>query len=40
MGKIPLQDECENAVKGDADHNKEIVKSGELNELSYENWIV
>ena len=35
MDKIPTQDEYKNALEGDTDLNKMIVKLGELNELHF-----
>ena len=32
---IPMQEEHENALEGDMDHSKRIVKLGDLNELTY-----
>ena len=40
VDKIPTQDEYENAMEGDTDLNKKIVKLGELNELAYEDLIL
>ena len=36
MDKIYTQDEYENAMEGDMDLNKKVVKLDELNELAYE----
>ena len=36
VDKIPTVDEYENALKGDMDLDKKIVKLGDLNELAYE----
>ena len=40
MGKIPFQDEYENALKEGTDLDKIIVKLGELNDLSYKDLIL
>ena len=40
MDKIPAQEEYENALEGNDDLNKKIVKLGELNELAYEDLIL
>ena len=40
VDKIPMQKEYENALEGDPDHNKKIVKLGQLNELAYEDLIL
>ena len=40
MDKIPTQEEYENALEGDDDLNKKIIKLGELNELAYEDLIL
>ena len=40
MDKIPMQDEYENALKGNTDLNTKTVKLGELNELTYEDFIL
>ena len=40
MDKIPTQEKYENALKGDDDLDKKIVKLGELNELAYKNLIL
>ena len=40
MDKIPTQEEYENALEGDDDLNKKIVKLSELNELAYEDLIL
>ena len=40
MDKIPIQDEYENALEGDKDLDKKIVKLDELNELAYEDLIL
>ena len=40
MDKIPSQDEHKNAIEGDMDLNKKIVKLGELNELAYKDLII
>ena len=37
MDKIPTLEEYENALKGNMDLNKKIVKLGKLIELAYEN---
>ena len=37
VDKIPTQDEYKNAMKGDTDLNKRILKLGELNELAYKD---
>ena len=34
MNKIPMQEEYENALKGDKDLDQKILKLGELNELA------
>ena len=40
VNKIPTQEEFENALEGNEDLNKKIVKLGELNELAYEDLIL
>ena len=40
VDKIPMQEEYENALEGDDDLDKKIVKLGELNELAYEDLIL
>ena len=40
VDKIPAQEEYENALKGDMDLNKKIIKLGELNEVAYCNLIL
>ena len=40
MGKIPFHDEYKNAMEGDTDLNKKIIKLGELSELVYKNLIL
>ena len=40
VDEIPTQDEYENALKGDTDLNKKILKLGELNELTYKDLIL
>ena len=39
VNKICTQDEYENALEGDKDLNKKIIKLGELNELAHEDFI-
>ena len=40
MDTFPSQDEYENAMEGDMDFNKKIIKLGELNELVNEDLIL
>ena len=40
IDKIPTQDEYKNALNGDTDLDKKIIKLGELNELAYEHLIL
>ena len=40
IDKSPMQEEYENALKGDMDLDKKIIKLGELNELAYEDQIL
>ena len=40
MDKISTQDENENALKGNTDLNKKIIKFGGLNELADEDFIL
>ena len=40
VDKIHTQDEDENAMEGDMEINKKIMKLGELNELTYEDLIL
>ena len=40
MDKIPVQDKYKNALKGDTDLDKQIVKFGELNEITYKELIL
>ena len=40
MDEIPTQDEYEEALEGDMDLDKNILKLGELNELAYEDLIL
>ena len=40
MDKIPTQDKNKNALEGDIDLNKKIIKFGELNELAHEDLIL
>ena len=40
VNKIPMQGEYENALEGDEDLDKRIVKLGELNKLVYEDLIL
>ena len=40
VDKIPTQEEYENALEGDDDLDKKIVKLGELNEPAYEALIL
>ena len=40
LAKIPTQDEYEDALEGDIDLKKKIIKLGELNELAYEDIIL
>ena len=40
MDKIPTQNEYENALEGDLDFNKKIIKLGELNEVASEDFIL
>ena len=39
MDKFPTHYKYENALKGDVDQDKKMIKFGELNELAYENLI-
>ena len=40
IDKSPMQEEYENALKGDMDLDKKIIKLGELNKLAYEDLIL
>ena len=40
LDKIPTQDEYNNALEGDTDLNKMIIKLAELNELAHEDLIL
>ena len=40
MDKIPTQNEYKNALEGDRDLNKKIIKIGYLNKLAYEDIIL
>ena len=40
VDKIPTQDEYEEALKGNEDLDKQIIKLGELNKLVYEDLIL
>ena len=40
MKKIPTQDECEEALKGNDDLNKKNVEIGELNKLAHKDLIL
>ena len=40
MDKIPFQDEYKNALEGDMNFNKEILKLDELNELAGEDFML
>ena len=40
VDKIPMQEDYDNALEGDMDLHRKIIKLGELNESSYEDLIL